>query len=41
MRYAEIPLFAYCNAMDGGLMRRLMVGRVGGGENGYAIWMCI
>lgn len=30
MGYTEIPLFSYCNRMDGRLMRRLMVGRVGG-----------
>lgn len=34
-------LFALSEYNDGGLMRQVMVGRVGGNGKGYSVWVCI
>lgn len=41
MSYAELSLFASYNYNGGGLIRTVMVGRVGGREKGYAVGVCI
>lgn len=41
MSYAELSLFASNNYNDGGLMRTVMVGMVGGRGKGYAVGVCI
>lgn len=40
--YVELSLlFAFSEYNGGGLMRQVMVGRVGGSGKGYSVWVCI